>query len=75
MAESTATISPAVSHSQEPVLLDMRGAASLLGLTYWKLYGLVKARELPVVEIGGKFHFRRATLLRWVERNESKVAA
>jgi excisionase family DNA binding protein len=61
--------------SQDSLLLDMRGAAQLLGLTYWKLYGLVQAREIPVVQIGGKFYFRRSTLLKWVERSESKVAA
>ena len=59
----------------EPVLLDIRGAAALLGLTYWKVYGLVKAHELPVVEIAGKFYFRRTTLLKWVEKSEGKYRA
>jgi excisionase family DNA binding protein len=75
MAGSKAIHSPTDLLSPEPVLLDIRAAARLLGLTYWKVYGLVKARELPVVEIGGKFYFRRATILKWVEKSEAKVAA
>jgi excisionase family DNA binding protein len=59
----------------EPVLLDIRAAARLLGLTYWKVYKLIKDRDLPVVEISGKFYFRRTTLLKWVEKSEAKVAA
>jgi excisionase family DNA binding protein len=75
MAGSKATHSPTDLLSPEPVLLHIRATARLLGLTYWKVYGLVKARELPVVEIGGKFYFRRATILKWVEKSEAKVAA
>jgi excisionase family DNA binding protein len=56
----------------EPALLDIRGAGQFLGLSYWRVYGLVKTGELPVIEIGGKFYFRRATLLRWAERAEHK---
>ena len=63
------------SQSAESVLLDMHGAAEFLGLTYWKVYGLVKYRQIPVVELNGKFYFRRATLLRFVERSEGKYRA
>lgn len=63
------------STNTETVLLDMHGAAKFLGLTYWKLYSLVKARQIPVVELNGKFYFRRATLLRFVERSEGKYRA
>ena len=62
-------------NTSESVLLDIRAAARLLGLTYWRVYGLVKAHELPVVEIGGKFYFRRVTLLKWVEKSEGKYKA
>jgi excisionase family DNA binding protein len=57
----------------EPILLDMRAAGALLGISYWRLYSLVRNQELSVVEIGSKFYFRRASLLRWAERAEHKV--
>ena len=57
----------------ETTLLDIRAAGHLLGLSYWQTYGLIKAGELPVVEVGGKFYLRRATLLRWAERAEHKA--
>jgi hypothetical protein len=66
---------PKAAQSTEAVLLDMRGAAKFLGLTYWKVYGLLKGRQIPVVELNGKFYFRRATLLRFVERSEGKYRA
>jgi excisionase family DNA binding protein len=65
------TVEPRI--AAEPALLDMRGAGALLGLSYWRMYSLVRNRELSVVEIGGKFYFRRATLLKWCERAEHKV--
>jgi excisionase family DNA binding protein len=62
-----------ISAQAEPALLDIRAAGQFLGLSYWRVYALVKAGELPVVEVGGKFYLRRATLLRWAERAEHKV--
>jgi hypothetical protein len=56
-------------------LLDIRGAAEFLGLSYWRFYGLIQSDELPVIDIGGKFYFRRVTLLRWAERAEKKHRA
>jgi hypothetical protein len=56
-------------------LLDVRGAAKFLGLSYWRFYGLIQSDELPVIDIGGKFYFRRVTLLRWAERAEKKHRA
>jgi excisionase family DNA binding protein len=53
-----------------PLLLDIKGAANLIGVTPWQLRGLVTAGELPVIRIGRKFYFRRATLTRWVEKSE-----
>jgi excisionase family DNA binding protein len=64
------------SPAHEPsALLDVRGAAKFLGLSYWRFYGLIQSDELPVIDIGGKFYFRRATLLRWIERAEKKHRA
>lgn len=57
------------------VLVDVRGAAALLGLTSWQVRGLISNKELPIVKVGAKFYFRRATLLRWVDRVEGKHKA
>jgi excisionase family DNA binding protein len=59
----------------EPALLDIRGAAALLGLTSWQIRGLISNKELPIVRVGSKFYFRRATLTRWAERAEGKHKA
>ena len=64
------------SPAPEPsALLDVRAAAKFLGLSYWRFYGLIQSDELPVIDIGGKFYFRRVTLLRWAERAEKKHRA
>lgn len=54
-------------------LLDIGGAGKFLGLTDWQVRGLVKNKELPVIIVGNKFYFRRATLVRWAERSEAMV--
>ncbi len=59
----------------EPALVDIRGAAALLGLTQWQIRGLIAAKELPIIRVGTKFYFRRSTLLRWAERAEGKHKA
>jgi len=69
---STNNPTPALEPS---ALLDVRGAAKFLGLSYWRFYGLIQSDELPVIDIGGKFYFRRVTLLRWAERAEKKHRA
>jgi excisionase family DNA binding protein len=55
-------------------LLDLHAAGKELGIGYWRVYGLVQAGELPVIDIGGKFYLRRKTLDRWTERAEKKIA-
>lgn len=55
-------------------LLDLRAAAKEIGITYWQIYGLVQAGDLPVIDIGGKFYIRRKTIDRWAERAEKEIA-
>ena len=55
-----------------PLLLDIPGASSALGVTIWQLRGLIANGELPVVRIGRKLYLRRTTLQRWVERAEGR---
>ena len=59
----------------DSLLLDIKGAAAFLGLTPWQLRGLIVAGQLDVIRIGRKFYLRRATLIRWAERSESRVKA
>ena len=54
------------------VLVDIRGASAILGLTPWQVRGLISNKELPIIVVGAKFYFRRATLTRWAERAEGK---
>ena len=56
------------------VLLDIRGAGLLLGLSPWQVRGLVASGELNVIRVGRKFYFRRSTILRWAERSEGRAA-
>jgi excisionase family DNA binding protein len=55
---------------ESTVLLDVKRAGDLLGLSYWQVRGLVNSKELPVVKVGKKFFLRRSTLLKWAERAE-----
>jgi len=55
-----------------PLLLDIPSASSALGVTVWQLRGLIANGDLPVVRIGRKLYLRRATLQRWVEREEQR---
>ena len=52
------------------LLLDLKGAASFLGVTLWQLRGLVADKQLPIVRVGRKFYIRKASAIRWVERAE-----
>lgn len=54
-------------------LVDVAGAGKLLGLTTWQVRGLIKTREIPIVQVGNKFYMRRAALARWAERSEALV--
>lgn len=54
-------------------LVDIRHAGKILGISYWRVWGLVRNKELPVVTVGNKFYLRRATLARWAERSEALV--
>jgi excisionase family DNA binding protein len=55
-----------------PLLLDIPGASSVLGITIWQLRGLIANGELPVVKVGRKLYLRRTALQRWAERAEGR---
>ena len=58
----------------DPLLWDLKKAATEAGLTVWQLRGLIARGELKVVDVAGKFYVRPGTLTRWVERAEGLVA-
>lgn len=54
----------------EPLLLSLREAGSLAGLTIWQIRDLITRREINHVWVGDRLYIRRATLLRWAEQAE-----
>lgn len=59
-------------HGDTSHLLDVQGAAKLLGLTAWQIRGLLANGELRCIRVGRKLYMRRTSLLRWAENSESK---
>jgi predicted DNA-binding transcriptional regulator AlpA len=62
----------------QPLLLNLSQAATLLGLTKPQLYELCRSRSrlrqtlpLPCVKLGKRLAFRRESLERWIEQLES----
>ncbi|HBR18736.1 MAG: hypothetical protein A2Y13_12420 [Planctomycetes bacterium GWC2_45_44] len=53
----------------EPLLLDVRKAAKLLGISRSFLYELTAKPDFPVppIQIGAKIMFNKRKWLRWVE--------
>jgi excisionase family DNA binding protein len=49
-------VTPPVLHSTpEPILVDLKGAALLLGSTVWTVRDLLWDKKLPYVKIGRRF--------------------
>jgi len=53
------------------LLVSLTDATDIVGLTVWRLRGLIANRELPIIKVGRKFYLRRSTLIRWAERAEA----
>lgn len=45
-------------------------AAQYIGVSYWKLLELVKAKEIPCIRAGNRLLFRLTTLDSWLEAQE-----
>jgi len=58
--------------SAERLLLDADEAAALLGTSRRGVYKLVRSKQLPAVRVGRYLRFRRASLERWIEQQESR---
>lgn len=60
----------------EPLLLDLKSAAAVLGTTVWHLRGLIQRGELayiPRSRGGNRILVARADLLRWAEAAKERI--
>ena len=48
------------------VILDVEGAALLLGMSKHTIYRLITKDKLPATKIGREWRFHRPTLIEWV---------
>ncbi len=56
-------------------LLDIEGAAHMLGTTVRHLRRLRSENRIPYVKLGGKLRFRRADLVGFIEANSHAVVS
>ena len=56
-------------------LLDIEGAARMLGTTVRHLRRLRSENRIPYVKLGGKLRFRRADLVGFIEANSHAVVS
>ncbi len=62
---------PPVLGLEQPLLLDSRGVALLLGIGRTKAYQLMFRREVPVVRIGRCVRVSRAALAAWIDEQSA----
>ena len=54
----------------EPLLLDERGAATLLGISYWTVRELVQAGKIPTVDLPSPLNPRRRLRRKLIDRRD-----
>ncbi|MBS4032643.1 MAG: helix-turn-helix domain-containing protein [Clostridiales bacterium] len=54
----------------ERTTLTSKEAALYLGISYWLCLELVKRKELPCIEAGGRKLFRKESLDKWMQTRE-----
>ena len=52
-------------------ILDVEGAASLLGVSKHTIYRLIRKDKLPSTKVGREWRFHRPTLIQWVATGSS----
>ena len=55
-----------------PEVLDVDGAAKVLGVSRWLVLRLARQGEIPGRKIGREWRFRLTNLLRWLGQDGSK---
>ena len=53
------------------VILDVEGAASLLGVSKYTIYRLISKDGLPSTKLGREWRFHRPTLIEWIATGSS----
>src|ERR671924_180231 len=60
----------ALKHGEMPMMdkeiLDVEGAATLLGVSTTTIYHLARKGEIPPTRVGREWRFARANLIQWV---------
>ena len=53
------------------VILNVEGAAALLGVSKHTIYRLISKDKLPATKVGREWRFHRPTLIQWVATGSS----
>ena len=53
------------------IILDVEGAAALLGVSRHTVYRLISKDKLPTTKVGREWRFHRPTLIQWVATGSS----
>ncbi|MGA7155306.1 MAG: helix-turn-helix domain-containing protein [Acidobacteriaceae bacterium] len=64
---SKETVAAATIPNDFEPLLDLREAASILGMHWKTLEGMARNRRVPALKIGKRWKFRLSSLNRWLE--------
>lgn len=60
----------AVEESSHDPLLDVEGAASMLGISAYTVRQMARERVLPALRLGRYWRFRRSSLEQWITDKE-----
>jgi excisionase family DNA binding protein len=55
-----------------PEVMDIRAAASYLGISRESLYKYVSGDKIPAFKLGNRWRFKKTVLDRWMEKQSSK---
>ncbi len=54
-------------------ILDIKQAATYIGISKATLYGLTSSRQVPHYKAGKRIHFKKAELFKWITRVRVKT--
>lgn len=52
------------------ITLSMQEAANYLGISYWLINQLVKRKQIPFSQVGGRYLFRTQSLDEYLDQKE-----
>lgn len=55
----------------DQVTMTAKDTAAYLGISYWKLTMMCKAKEIPHIRYGNRLLFRKETIDRWMANQET----